>query len=157
MRMRVRFGDAAVRRPARVRNAEPAGERFGRELALELRDLADGAAQAELLIALHDREASRVIAAVLEPLQAFDEHGNNVALCNGADDAAHTLFPWSKFARERRHLGFFFGRRQPEIVTCFERSSVSSPAGVSFVIVEPAPMVAPAPTSTGATSMTPEP
>ena len=80
---------------------------------------------------MNDGEASGVVTAVLEPLQAFDEHGDDVALCNGADDAAHTLIPWSLFARERCHLGFFFGRCQPEIVTCFDRASVSSPAGVS--------------------------
>src|SRR5262245_15880718 len=57
MRMRVRLGDAAMRRPARVRDAEPAGERLRRELALEVRDLADGAAEAESLIALHDGKA----------------------------------------------------------------------------------------------------
>ena len=49
------------------------------------------------------------------------------------------------------------GRFQPSIVTCFERSSVSRSSGVSLVIVEPAPIVAPAPTFTGATSIVPEP
>ena len=42
-------------------------------------------------------------------------------------------------------------------MVCFERSSVSWSSGASFVIVEPAPMVAPAPTLTGATSIAPEP
>ena len=119
------------------------------ELALELRDLADGAAQAELAIRLHDGDAGRVVAAILEALQALDEHGNDVALCDGSDDAAHI------FACP--YLGFFLGRCQPATVTCFERASVSSPAGAFFVIVEPAPIVAPAPISTGATSIAPEP
>ena len=40
------------------------------------------------------------------------------------------------------------------MVTCFERSRVSLSGGVSRVITEPAPIVARAPTRTGATSMT---
>ena len=67
-----------------------AGERLRREFALEVRNLADGAAQAQLRVTLNDGEPGRIVAAVLEPLQAFDEHGDDVALCNGADDAAHT-------------------------------------------------------------------
>ncbi len=91
MRVRVRFGHAAVRGPARVRDAEPARERLRGELRLELRDFAYGAAQAELVIRLHDGEAGRVVAAILEALQALDEHGNDVALCDCSDDAAHSL------------------------------------------------------------------
>ena len=90
MRVRVGLGHAAVRRPARVRDAEPARERLRLELALELRDLADGAAQAELVVRLHDGEARRVVAAILEAFQALDEHGHDVALCDGSDDAAHS-------------------------------------------------------------------
>src|SRR5688572_8893648 len=75
----------------RVCDAEPARQRLRAELGLELRDFADGAAQSELLVGLHDGEASRVVAAVFEALQALDEHGNDVALCDGSDDAAHNL------------------------------------------------------------------
>ena len=67
------------------------------------------------------------------------------------------MCPYSAFARERLTWVSSSAVASPGIVTCFDRSSVSSPAGASFVIVEPAPIVAPAPTSTGATSMTPEP
>src|SRR6185369_7753560 len=79
--------------PARMRHAEPAGERLAVELVLELRDLADGAAQAELLVALHDGDAGGVVAAVLEALQALHEHRNDVAFCDCADNAAHSA--WS--------------------------------------------------------------
>src|SRR5204863_9576819 len=51
-----------------------------------------------------------------------------------------------------RQLPGLRGRCQPLIVTWRARDTVSSPAGASPVITEPAPMVAPAPISTGATS-----
>jgi len=51
---------------------------------------------------------------------------------------------------------FLLRRFQLSIVTCFERSSVSLSSGVSLVIVEPAPIVAPAPIFTGATSIVPD-
>jgi hypothetical protein len=54
-------------------------------------------------------------------------------------------------------LGCFTGRFQPSSVSCLPRSSVSLPSGASLVIVEPAPIVASAPTCTGATSIVPEP
>ena len=52
---------------------------------------------------------------------------------------------------------FFFGRFQPFTVRCSARVSVNSPAGASLAITEPAPMVAPAPIFTGATSTQFEP
>ena len=128
-----------------------------RELGLELRDLADGAAQAELPVALHDGEAGRVVAAVLEPLQALDEDGDDVALCNGADDAAHDVGVLTLRSRANASFGFLLrplpaGNR--DLLRPLERQLAG---GASFVIVEPAPIVAPAPISTGATSMVPEP
>jgi hypothetical protein len=55
------------------------------------------------------------------------------------------------------HFSGFWGRFQPFTVTCFARASVNSFAGAAFVTIEPAPIVAPSPTSAGATSITPEP
>jgi hypothetical protein len=46
----------------------------------------------------------------------------------------------------------FRGRFQPLMVVCLALLTVKAPAGALFVIVEPAPMVAPACTVTGATS-----
>src|SRR3546814_6482117 len=51
----------------------------------------------------------------------------------------------------------FFGRCQPSMVTWRARATVSSPAGASLPITEPAPMVAPLPIVTGATSDALEP
>src|SRR3569623_2053704 len=52
---------------------------------------------------------------------------------------------------------FFTGRFQPLRVCCGVRLKVSSPAGASLLMVEPAPMVAPAPTVTGAINCVSEP
>src|ERR1019366_3074212 len=49
------------------------------------------------------------------------------------------------------------GRFQSLTVVCLARVSVSLPSGASSVMVEPAPMVAPTPMRTGATSMLPDP
>src|SRR5882672_8097769 len=91
MRMCIRLGDPAVRGPTRVRDAGPAGERLGGQLAFERRDLADGAAEAELAILLDDGDAGRVIAAILEPFEALDEHRHDVSLSDRPDDSAHIL------------------------------------------------------------------
>src|SRR5512138_1397905 len=100
MRMRVCLRHAAVRGPARVRDAELTGERRVRKLLLELRNLADRAPQAELVVRLQHREARRVVTAILEPLQPFDEHRHYVALTDGTHDSAHILVT-SCPARER--------------------------------------------------------
>src|SRR5450631_3702909 len=49
------------------------------------------------------------------------------------------------------------GLSQVSTVACVARVSVSLPSGGLAVIVEPAPIVAPSPMHTGATSMLPEP
>ena len=90
VRVRVGLGHAAVRGPARVRDAEPARERLRlRACVSSCATLPTVRRKPSLRFALHDGEAGRVVAAVLEPLQALDEHGDDVALCDGADDAAH--------------------------------------------------------------------
>src|SRR5205807_371741 len=53
--------------------------------------------------------------------------------------------------------GFLVGRRHFSRVTCRARATVSPPAGTARVTVEPAAMVAPAPTVMGATSTLFEP
>ena len=56
-----------------------------------------------------------------------------------------------------RGLGGFTGRCQPATATCRGRASDSWPAGASRTMTLPAPMVAPSPTVTGATSTQLEP
>ena len=79
VRVRVRLCDAAVSGPARVRDTEPAAGRRVGELLLELHDLANRAPQAELVVRLEHCDPGRVIAAILEPLQPFDEHRHDAA------------------------------------------------------------------------------
>lgn len=52
---------------------------------------------------------------------------------------------------------FFCVRFHPSIVACRARATVSLPAGASRLTTEPAPIVAPSPTLTGATSAVFEP
>ena len=73
VRMRVLFGRPAVRRPARVADAVVAGDRIERDDLLEVRQLAGAAPQVDGPV-VHDRDARRVVAAVLEPPQAVDQH-----------------------------------------------------------------------------------
>ncbi|MNI98104.1 hypothetical protein D3C73_1568810 [compost metagenome] len=39
-------------------------------------------------------KAGAVVAAVLEPLEAFDENGGDVAFSYGANDSTHDYFSW---------------------------------------------------------------
>ena len=56
------------------------------------------------------------------------------------------------FCKKRRHFLDFTGLFQSFIVVCRVLDTVSEPAGTSLVSVVPAPIVAPLPTLTGATS-----
>ena len=88
VRVRVLLGRPAVRRPARVADAVVAGERVGADDLLEVRQLAGAAAQVDRAVA-DDRDAGRVVAAVLEPPQPVDEDGHDVLRSDVADDSAH--------------------------------------------------------------------
>jgi hypothetical protein len=54
-------------------------------------------------------------------------------------------------------FGFFTGRFHPSILNCFARESVNISGGVSLVMVEPAPIVEPRATLTGAINWVSEP
>ena len=88
MRMRVLLGRPAVRRPARVADAVVPVERVDREDLFEARQLAGAAPQLDLAVA-HDRDARRVVAAILEPPQPVDQNRQNLLLADVADDPAH--------------------------------------------------------------------
>ena len=74
VRVRVALRRAAVRRPARVADAGVPLERLLEEPALEVAQLALGAAALQVAV-LDGGDAGRVIAAVLEPAQRIDEVG----------------------------------------------------------------------------------
>src|SRR5205814_728416 len=79
-------------RPARLRDADFAGEALRAGELLQLRD-APGRAHAlerrVAWLAVHHGDAGRIVAAVLEPLQPLDEDGNDVTPGYRTDDSAH--------------------------------------------------------------------
>ena len=91
VRMRVVHRRRAVGGPAGVGDAGRALHAVGGDLRVELGH-ARGAARAAQRAGLVDGDAAGVVAAVFEPLQAFDEDGNDVARADRADDAAHGCF-----------------------------------------------------------------
>src|SRR5690606_10208575 len=109
MRVSVRLGHAALRGPAGVRDAESAGQCPLGELVLELRDLANRAAEAELTIALQHGHAGRVVAAVLEALQTLDENRDDVAFRDRSDDTAHSSCVLTLRSPANASLGFLLG------------------------------------------------
>ena len=89
VRVGVLLGRTAVRRPARVADAVVARERIQRDDVFEVRQLAGAPAQLDRAV-VHDRDAGRVVAAILEPPQAVDEHRHDVLGSDVADDPAHS-------------------------------------------------------------------
>jgi len=51
--------------------------------------LADRAQPGEVLRAVQDGQAGRVVAAVFEPPQALHQDGDDIAFGDGSDDSAH--------------------------------------------------------------------
>jgi hypothetical protein len=85
--MCVVHGRHAVRRPARVGNAGRAVDVVLFDLAQQFGD-AVGTARPLEAARVH-RDTARVIAPVLQALEALDEDGDNIARRDGADDATH--------------------------------------------------------------------
>ena len=87
-RVSVLLGDAAVRRPARVADAgrRDGSEPLGRDL--QVLEVADGADVREPVV-LEQRDAGRVVAAVLEPLEPAQEERLRGARADVSDDPAH--------------------------------------------------------------------
>src|SRR5207248_2067492 len=90
VRMGVALGGHAVRRPARVADADVAGEP---SLERKPGERSDAAAAAQALHAAVDhRDARRVVAAVFEPPQPLEQDRHDVAASYGCDDSAHEAF-----------------------------------------------------------------
>jgi hypothetical protein len=88
MRMGVGLGRAPMRRPAGVADAARSQQRRGRELLLEIAQLAAGAKARELAL-LERGDSGRVVAAIFQPLQRLDQGGRDRLASENADDAAH--------------------------------------------------------------------
>ena len=88
MRVGVVHHGRAMRGPAGVRNASGALDGTLRHLLGQLGH-ARGAAGAAQRAASMNRNATRVVAAVLQALQTLHQHRNNIAVRNPADNATH--------------------------------------------------------------------
>ena len=92
MRVRVAVGRRAVGSPARVADADHAGdERAVARLFAELRDPPAHLLDPDRAIMQHG-QARGVIAAVFEPGQALEQHGRGAARSGKANDSAHASF-----------------------------------------------------------------
>src|SRR4051794_39018940 len=102
--MRVGFGRRAVRRPARVGHAELGGrERVTVILdrAFKNADPPDRAANVKLAGVVDHRDAGRVVAAILEALQSFDQQRLSDLAADVRDDSAHGELLLTRSAVER--------------------------------------------------------
>ncbi len=82
----------AVRRPAGVGDAGAAMQVIGLHVRRELGHARRAARPAQLAV-LVQGDAARVVAAVLEAAQAFDQDRNDVSRADGSDDSAHGWDP----------------------------------------------------------------
>ena len=142
----VPLGGLAMGGPAGVGDAEFAGQGVLVHGLGQALDLAEGADAAKLARGGQDRHAGGVVAPVFQPAQSLQENGRYVPLSNAAHYATHGCCPLGP-----DYLGFLTGRVQWSMVFCGARVRVSLSAGASRPMTEPAPIVAPAPTLTGAT------
>ena len=88
VRMGVVLGRRAMGRPAGVADAGHAGERLGLERALEIGELALGAAAVDPAPD-QGRDAGAVVAAVLEPPERIEQQRRGRLAAEDTDDAAH--------------------------------------------------------------------
>ncbi len=123
------LGRLAVRRPARVADADRAVHRLAFEPGGEVGELALGAAPLDAAVD-QGRDPGRIVAAIFEPPQPLDQLGRDRRLRDDADDAAHQpFFPASAVARS--------AAARPGLSTCRARAIVSASAGTSEVTTLP--------------------
>ena len=92
MRMRVGFRRAAVRRPSRMAHPDMAVERVFIEQLAQIVELADRAADLEPRAAGQSRNPSRVITAILKPLQPAEQYRSRLARTDITHDSAHRRY-----------------------------------------------------------------
>ena len=81
-----------MRGPAGVADANRAAERLEREHCFQILELAFGAPPREHTV-LERRHAGRVVAAIFEALECFDELRGDRLAANDSDNAAHWSMP----------------------------------------------------------------
>ena len=87
--MGVGFRGLAVRRPARVADADRAAKRRRGKLRLQVPELALGAPPRELAV-LERRHAGGIVAAVFEPLQRIDNRARDRPGPENPDNSTHS-------------------------------------------------------------------
>ncbi len=93
MRMRVRIVGSTVRRPARVRDPGVACRRPAVQVLGQVGELARLLLDEDAPLRGEERDACRVVAAILEPPQPVDQDRRSVSRTDVADDAAHGAPP----------------------------------------------------------------
>src|ERR1700730_1578207 len=154
----------AVGRPARVADADRAGQRRHAESRLEIDQLALGAAAVD--VAVDQRgDARRVVAAIFQPLQRLDQQRRDGRFADNSDDAAHGrivqpndvrgvyfFFFWARLAAAARAFRFArSGAGRPFFVTWRARPKATAPAGTAPGMTLPAVTLGPRRMRTGAT------
>src|ERR1700730_9547243 len=118
----------AVRRPARMADADRPPHRFAFEAGDEVRQFAFGAAPLDPAID-QGRDARRIIATVFEPPEAFDQLWRDRFLGDDPNDAAHQRFFPRSLSRN--------SAARPGLSTCRARAIVSPSAGTSWITTLP--------------------
>src|SRR3546814_1024673 len=88
VRVGVAGGGRAVRRPAGMCDSDPSGQRIGGKRLRQIIELSFGAPPFDMPVD-DGRDARRVIAAIFQPPQPFDQPVGYLVLAQNADDAAH--------------------------------------------------------------------
>src|SRR6185437_4387702 len=136
------FVRRAMGGPARVADAGVAVQRVLAQHRIELGELSRRPAAFDVVVG-EGRNAGGIIAAIFQPLQRIEDDGGDVRGSGDADDAAHYFAPRLAFSAFLRARNF---SAQPLRCFCSARSTASAPASISLVMIEPAPVLAPAPT-----------
>ena len=166
-RVRVVGDRRAVRRPARVRDARDAFEMRLAHLLVEIGDARDAARAPRLAVAEHG-DAARIVAAIFEAPQSFDQDRIRCYVAQPRRQFhtwLHRPFQMLVFvqgARARaRVMPISFLLDRPHVARLARSASCrSAPArllSTSFQTVVPAAIVTPRATRTGATSCVSEP
>jgi hypothetical protein len=90
--MCVFFGGTSVGRPSGMPNSHRAGDGIITKQRLQILELAFGPPHTELAVG-HQSDASRVIAAVLQPPKTVEEKGATLSGPNVSNDATHADLP----------------------------------------------------------------
>ena len=110
VRVRVLLGGPAVRGPARVADAERAIHRVHPDGLFQVAQLAFGAAHGQLAVVAINRQPGRIVSAILQPPQAFQNDRNGVLRADVAHNSAHRSiirprdgFRWSQSRNSTRN------------------------------------------------------